>query len=77
MAFFHSDNAPQSRGFWASPVAASCGGSLVAQSASGDNLPARRCGQGACTAAEAASLAVFVSTSGIARLASPLRRACR
>ena len=33
MAFFHSGDAPKSRGFWGSPVAASCGGRRVPQSA--------------------------------------------
>jgi hypothetical protein len=33
MAFFHSSDAPKSQGFWGSPVAASCGGRRVSQSA--------------------------------------------
>ncbi len=35
MTFFHLSDTPKSRGFWESPIAASCGGRLFPQPASG------------------------------------------
>jgi len=78
MAFFHMGDAPTSRGFWGSPIAASCGGRLFPQPASVTTwtLAAHECRCPSCLNARVTqcrqrhSTRVFLTKDFMSRMAS-------